>query len=799
MKISKRNRLYNTILLFSVLSFSLSQAAEPGRIGGKVYERQSLQPLTGANVVVEGVNKGAATDEEGYFIIQNLQPGTYNLEIHYLGYTTVKKGNVIVNPKRTTTLEIAMDESYIEGETVEVTASYFEKPKESVVSTRSMNFEEIRRSPGDVADIQRAMQALPAVVSGSDQMNEIIIRGGIPGENLFLLDNIEIPNPNHFGVQGAGGGPINMLNSYMVRNVDFYAGAFSARYGDKASSVMDISQREGNRERFRAEGSLGMAGVGVLLEGPIGIKNGSYLLSARQSYLDLIISSTGLTAVPRYYNFQGKLTFELNRSNTLWVNTVYGSDKINIEGEDEAGYGRGAENVRNSNSQTIAGMTLRTFWNKHFFSHTTLSAVRSKYNIDVYDVPENTTWYTNLSDELEMTLKTDAVYRIRKNIDLNFGASVKQIRFDHDIWRDADTLFLYNPASQQPDSAIGVFRSYDTYQVNKKINSAKTAFYSQLSIDLSRYIRATGGIRYGAFDYTGYQYFEPRIGLSLSPHSRFTVNFAYGMHHQTPSYLELSANPQNKNLEDKHTRQYVVGLDYLIREDINLVVEAYKKTYHDVPVEKNLTTPDPFDDFQGALLNAGRGRASGIEVFLQKKLTHSFSTIISYAHSKSEAKDPRYGNYYNWDYDYRNVFTFIAGYKFMWQHEEWFKQMKTKWWFHAISWFPLSPSDELEISIKFRYLGGRPYTPPRYNPNIREWVVEEEQQLNPERYPEYHRFDLRIDRRFIFNTWNLVVFFDIMNIYNRDNIWDYQYNDDGTRDEILQFQTFPVGGVSLEF
>jgi len=106
---------------------------------------------------------------------------------------------------------------------------------------------------------------------------EIIIRGGIPGENLFLMDNIEIPNPNHFGEQGTGGGPINRLNTYMVRKVDFYAGAFAAKYGDKASSVMDIALRDGDRERLRGEGYMGMAGAGLLVEGPLASRKGSFI------------------------------------------------------------------------------------------------------------------------------------------------------------------------------------------------------------------------------------------------------------------------------------------------------------------------------------------------------------------------------------------------------------------------------------------------------------------------------------------------------------------------------------------
>ncbi|MGD9487370.1 MAG: TonB-dependent receptor [Calditrichaceae bacterium] len=789
-----------TIAIFNLLAVTILFAAgNKGHIGGMVSDKRTLQPLAGANIVIESLGSGAATDTDGHFSILNLEPGSYNIDVYYLGYKTLKKGNVIVNPNRTTVLELVMDEDLLESETIDVTASYFDKPKNAVVSARSMDFEEIRRSPGDVLDIQRAVQALPAVVSGSDQLNEIIIRGGYPGENLFIMDNIEIPNPNHFAIQGAGGGPINMLNSYMVRNVDFYAGAFSAKYGDKASSVMDISLRNGSTERFRAEGSLGMAGVGGLIEGPVS-DVGSYIFSARKSYLDLIISSTGLTAVPHYYNLQGKMTLNLNPKNTLFFNAVYGRDRINIEDEEEAGYGRGAENVNTHNSQTIAGLTLRTFWAKKLYSFTTLSAVQNDYDVDVYEFrPERHTFFTNRSKETEYTFKSDFVYQLSKHIEFDFGASVKQLNFDYDVWSEADTLFLYDPGTSNSDSAIGIFRAYPEYLIDQNEKTYKSAGYLQASVDLIKKFRLTGGLRYDYFDYNNFSSVSPRTGLSYFFSPKTTFNLAYGKHFQSPAYVELAANINNNKLKSKYTDQYVVGIEHLFRDDMKLVVEAYYKTYKDLAVKKTLTTPDPYDYDDGTYLNAGKGDSKGIEFFFQKKLTRSFSTIISYSHSISQAEDPRYGTKFDWDYDYRNVFTFITGYKFRWMNDKWYRDLKNKWWFHGFSWLPIAPADELEISMKFRYLGGRPYTPPVYHPELQEWVVEEQQILNPERYPEYHRLDLRIDRRFIFNSWNLVVFFDIMNIYGRDNIWSYQYNDDGTRERVLQYETLPIGGVSIEF
>lgn len=788
------------LILFSTHPSFADQ--KPGSITGRVMDKKNLQPLVGANVVIDGTSKGAATDLRGNFVIERLQPGSYNLTIYYLGYITVKKSNIIVNPNRSTVLEIQMEETALEVESVEVTASYFQKAKEAVVSTRSMDFEEIRRSPGDLVDIQRAVQALPAVVSGSDQINEIIIRGGYPGENLFLMDNIEIPNPNHFAIQGAGGGPINMLNSYMVRNIDFYAGAFSAKYGDKASSVMDISLRDGSTERFRAEGSLGMAGVGILAEGPIGANGSSYIFSARKSYLDLIISSTGLTAVPHYYNLQGKMTFNLNPQNTLFINSVYGNDNINIEEGDEAGYGRGAENVDTKNSQYVLGLTWRSFWAKNFYSLVTASGVRSDFFADVYEKPApkiKDTYFTNDSRESEYTLKSDFVLQAHKNLELNFGASFKRVQFDYDVWDEADTLYVYDYLGPDPQAIVDTFQIYPELRINRNIGSYKGALYAQASLDFLKHFRLTAGLRYDYFHYNQFASLSPRLGFSYFVNPKLTLNLAYGKHFQSPAYIELAANPLNKDLNNKFTDQYIAGLEYLFRDDIKLVVEAYYKKYSDVPVNKTLTTIDPFDYNDQRYLNAGTGESKGFELFFQKKITKGFSSIVSYSHSVSQATDPRFDTQYNWDYDYRNVLTLITGYKMDFRNKLWFVNMKHKAWFKALSWLPFFPADEVELSGKFRYLGGRPFTAPVYYPQLRKWVVQEQQQLNTERFPAYHRLDFRIDRRFIFDTWNLVVFFDLVNIYNRDNVWDYNYNDDGTRKRVLQYQTLPVGGVSVEF
>ncbi|MEJ2545006.1 MAG: TonB-dependent receptor [Calditrichaceae bacterium] len=784
-------------LIFVLVAYA---DVQKGKIGGQILDKGSQQPLAGANVLITGSKRGASTDVDGHFIITDLKPGSYNIEVHYLGYATLKKSNIIVNPNRTTILSLALTEDYVEGDIIEVSAGYFEKAREAIVSTRSMDFEEIRRSPGDLVDIQRAVQALPAVVTGSDQVNEIIIRGGYPGENLFIMDNIDIPNPNHFAIQGAGGGQINLLNSYMVRSLDFYAGAFSAKYGDKASSVLEIYNRNGSRDRFRGEGSFGMAGAGILVEGPINSKS-SFIISARKSFLDWLITSLELTAVPEYYSFQGKLTYDLNKKNRLLINAVYGNDDIKIEDTDEAGFGRGAENLSTKNDQLILGATLNTFWQKNLLSNTTLSVVKNKFYVDVYEksFQKKNTIYISDALETEYTLKSDNIYQLNKWSELTFGASWKNVVYDYYNKLDSDTLFYY----QNQIKTDSIFTIYPEKIDDIKLNSYKTAMYAQLSIDLLNKFRVTGGLRHHYFDYTGFSAVSPRIGISYFINPKSTFNVAYGKHYQSPGSIELVSNSINKNLKSKYTQQYVISFEHLLRDDIKIVLETYYKTYSNVPINKTYTTTDPFDYDDGTYLNAVEARSKGFEVFVQKKLTNKFSTLLSYAHSNSEAKDPRTNKFYNWDYDYRNVLTFISGYKFSFMDKKWYQNIKNKWWFYSVSWLPIFPADEFELSFKFRYLGGRPYTPPVYYPDLQEWVIEESQYLNAKRYPDYHRLDIRIDRRIVFDNWNFVIFFDLNNIYNRDNIWAYQYgvDDDGEKSikKVLQYKTLPIGGFSIEF
>ena len=812
-------RLFIPVLLCTVWIFlcaSLSWAGEPplfgemsaaqvsqrtGKLYGRVVDKGSHQSVPGVSVLVEGTPLGASTDRAGVFRIERVPLGSHNLRFVMIGYETLVKSNVVVKPGRETWVEAALQETALEMEAIQVRASYFEKARDAVVTTRTMDFEEIRQDPGSAEDIQRVMQAFPAVVSGSDQMNEIIVRGGIPGENLFLMDTIEIPNPNHFGDPTTGGGPINMINVHFVREVNFMAGAFPAKYGDKVSSVMDIFLREGSRQRMEGTFDLGMAGVGGLFEGPLDAGRGSYLLSARKSYLDLIISSTGLTAVPHYYNLQGKVVYDLDSNNKLLVNAIYGNDRITIEEEKEketTGYKRGAENVRARSHQYAVGATLRSLWRRGF-SDLTVSRVLSYWDTFVYDATGDP-YYTNRSTETEHTVKFDGVYQLSKAYEISAGVSYKDVHADYNMWSDADTLFWWEPSfpTADQDTILRVFRIYPVWEDSKEVRSGKVAAYVQHKWRPKGRITLNLGLRYDQFAYTRHAHVGPRVGLSYALASNTTLNVAYGDHVQSPAYIELTAHPNNRTLEYKRTRQVVLGLEHLFREDTKGTLEIYYKEYSDVPLPKAWTTPDPLDRSQGERVNEGKGDTRGIEFFLQRKMSGNFQGTLSYSYSRSRAFDLRFREYYDWDYDYRHVFTAISSYRWKLMHRVWYQRLQGKLWYKMFAWLiPLA--DETVVSFRWRYLGGRPYTERTYHREWHTWITEENQRLNTRRYPAYHRLDLRLDRRFMFGGWNMVTYFDLQNVYNRDNIWGYQYKENGEVENVLQFKVFPIGGLAIEF
>jgi len=719
-----------------------------------------------------------------------LEPGYYNVRISMMSYKTILKNRVMVRGNAPTVVDIELEPNPIKMKGVTVRPSFFEKAKDAPASSQRMDFEEIIAQPGGSWDVQRAVQALPAVVSGTDQNNEIIVRGGLYGENLFVLDNVEIPNPNHFAWQGTGGGPVTMINTDFVRQVDFYAGAFPARYGDKASSVLDIKYREGLSDRLHAKADLGMAGAGFGLEGPLG--RGNFMLSGHRSFLGLVAKSFGMTAVPHYYDVQGKATYSLAPYLKLSAVGIYGDDWIDIEPGGDMDQEED-ETVKAKSRQYAGGATLSALLRDGYVA-LTLSRTRNSWNQYVTDTLDRELW-VNRSTEMESGAKLDASLKIFGG-EVSGGLSLKRPECYFHQWMKPDTLYLYYPGTDSVIANTGVVNTYGIDDVRK---TWKYGAYLQFKRDWGGRLTSNTGLRFDRHRLTGRQYLSPRLGLSFHLSQTVNFNLAAGRSYQSPDWYQLAMDTANYRLKSKYTDQMVMGLEKIWGDDLRGTVEAYYKMYRDVPIPLSMASDDP-NDFSSVFINRGTGYARGVEFFLQKKVKRNLWGTASYSYSVSRAEDPRSpGLEYDWDFDYRHVLTLIAGYRRDFREAGWFRTMRRSSWYKLAGWFPVLPADETELSLKWRYLGGRPYTPETYHPEWRRWTLDPCQPVNSARMRPYDRFDLHLQRRWYFGRLDLLAYFDLQNVFNSKNEWMYLYDDDGTREVVYQFSRMLVGGVVVEF
>ena len=792
-----------------------------GSITGQAIDADTHQPLIGANVIIVGMEMGAACDLEGRFSISNVPVGSYTVTISMIGYSAISRGNVNIYSQRQTPMNFYLNPIALEGETVTVRAGFFEKAKDGIVSTQTIDIEEIRSDPIGAYDIQMMLHALPSVTSATDQNNEIIVRGGGPGENLFIMDHLEIPNPNHFGEVGTAGGAVNILNTEFVDRIDFFAGGFPARYGDKQSSVMDITLRDGDYDHFNMDVELTMAGVGLLAEGPFSNGKGSYISSFRQAFLKYIIKSTGLTAIPEYWNSQTKAVYNIDSRNKFIFNIVGGWDYIKVEDENRPDL-RGAENVEHTGYQYTAGLTYKSLFSKQGYSLISVGQTTSSWDADVYQYKNGMkdNYFTRDNRETDNFIKGDVVYKFYPNFEISTGANIKYGQYNLNEFSDPDTVWEYtnypdglNQTSPLVDyyDMIATFPEYrgildSTYNIindsNPVLDSGglwKNAVYIQMRIAMDR-LSITGGLRYDYVPYNNASIVAPRVGLSFSITPITKLNLAYGQYFQTPNYWMLM-NPNNDHpLKHTYTHQHVVGIEHYFADDIKGTMEVYHKSYHNKPVYFASTTEDSLDERKG-FTDTGEGRSQGVELFLQKKFADKWYGTFSYSLSKSEGKDPRVGQdkYYPWDFDYKNVMTVIGGYKFTFRESQWYQQFRKSFFFPYISWLPFMVSDQLEVSFRYSYSGGRPYTPKHYNITYRRWFADPTEDLNTARYDHYSRLDIMVLRRFNFKKINITTFLDIQNIFDRDNVWEIMYLEDGSTEMSHQYKQLPVFGITIEF
>jgi hypothetical protein len=750
-----------------------------GRITGRVTDARTGQPLDDANVSVERLKLGAVTNLEGRYQIEGLPPGTYALTFSHLGYQTATQAEVVVS----TSMPAMADQELIPAPyarvAVVIKPGLFAQQLAAPPSTTTLNAEEIRRYPGGYEDVVRTVSTLPGVsVVNEGGRNDLLVRGGGPTENLYVINGIEVPNINHFGSQGSSSGSLSFLNLDFVDKVNFSAGGFGVQYGDKLSSVLDIDLRPGRKDRYGGRATISATQYGADVEGPVG-NSGSAVFSARKSYLDLIFKAAGLPFIPVYTDYNLAAQFDSSPRDRLTVVGLLALDRVERDESTPEKRVKNAGIMDNSQDQFTFGTSYRRLVTGGHLD-AVLSVSRVAYRFSQGD--ENQVQYFNTNaDEAEYGLKLSATRTFLNGV-IQGGIGIKTAAIDN-VTTFADTIYDRN-GNRVPAASLGLPNRLDMNG-----NLSKNSAFLEIQQTLAPRLEATLGVRndyYGYIDRHFYPTIRGEVRYKWTPVVQLKA--AVGRYYQSPAYVWV-LNPVNRRLKALRSDMLLVGVQHLMREDILFNIESYYKKYSDLPAGATPNSDylvlsnsgvgyggreDNFTSFGYLpLASSGRGYAYGAELQLQKRFSGTGlygQAALSFGRSRFTAPN---GKTYPGEFDQPVIFNISGGWK---------------------------PNPRWEYSAKFRFYSGAPYTPV-YRPSQNNGKIENlpEEYLSQRLSPGHH-LDVRVDRRFNFSNWGMVAYVDIQDLYDYRpqirpsyNFWTDQVSN---RNSI---GILPSVGVKVEF
>lgn len=728
-----------------------SAYAQNGIIRGKVYNEVNNEPVPFANIVIQGTTIGATTDIEGTFEIAGLNPGLYNLQVTYIGFEVKLVTEIEVSNSRIANLSIGLKETTKAIDEVEIRANPFERSEESPVSVKNIGASEIQRYPGGNRDISRVIQSLPGVASTVSFRNDVIVRGGAPNENRFYVDDIEVPLINHFSTQGASGGPVGMFNVDLIKGVDFYSSAFPANRGNTLSSVMAFNFIEGRTDRWAGRFTIGASEVALSGEGPT-FKNSSIILSARRSYLQFLFKVFGLPFLPTYNDFTLKHITKFKNGSDLTVLGIGGIDDfdLNLDENETDDQKYILETIpENQQRNYAAGMRYRYFTKNGTLvwvaSRNQLFNLAYKYKSNDESDPDNLLLDYN-SQEIENKFRFEHTLR-KAGFKINYGVNYEFATYKNTTYNKITT-----------DSGV------EEVNYTTKVNFNKYGFFGQASHALfNERWTVSLGLRADGMDYSSetsnpFKQLSPRLSSSVAITEFLKWNFNTGLYYQLPPYTTLGFRDNNGVLVNQDngikyisSTHFVTGFEFNTKTNSQISVEGFYKIYGGYPflLRDSVSLANLGGDFgvigDEPAIPASDGRAYGLELFFQQKLFKGFFGIVAVTFVRSEFTD-KLNEYVPSSWNNRYLVSLTFGKKF-----------KRNW----------------EIGWRWRFIGGSPYTPydVEYSSLVTVWDVNnmgvpDYDLLNTERTELAHQLDIRVDKKFFFNKWNLELYLDIQNLYN---------------------------------
>ena len=736
-----------SLLLFCNITISFLLAQPVHQVKGTVIDKSSRQPLEFINVMIVGLNKGGVTNAEGKFSIGQVPPGIYRLQASAIGYKTVTTPEYILS-NRDLHIQIEMEENQTELEGVTVTASPFRRDIESPVSLRIIGLQEIEKSPGANRDISRIVQSYPGVTfSPIGYRNDLIVRGGSPSENRFYLDGVEIPNINHFSTQGASGGPVGILNADLIREVNFYTGAFPTDKGNALSSVLDFKLRDGDMERNSLKATLGASEVSLASNGHLGKKT-SYLVSVRQSYLQFLFDMLGLPFLPTFTDAQFKLKTRFDARNELTVLGLGGIDKmkLNTKADDEDNEYILSYLPKIQQETFTLGAVYRHYAGAHVqsvvASHSYLNNRNTKYQQNDESDPEHLMLRLRSTEQnTQLRLENSSSFR---NWKVTVGTSLDYSQYSNTTFQK-----VYTDRAQTFD--------YHTYLGIMRWGLFGTVNYT--SID--ERFTASLGLRADANNYSAAMkdlsdQLSPRLSLSYQLTEHWSLSGNAGLYYQLPPYTALGFKNNNGLYANKYALRYMqvsqgsVGLNWRKGDTFEVSVEGFYKDYDKIPlsVADGIPLTCKGNDYgvigNELLTSTAQGRSYGAELLLKWLIAKKLNLASSFTLFKSEYRTDKESEYIASAWDNRFIFNLRGTYN-----------LPRHW----------------SVGMKVSCIGGAPYTPYDADKSslVTAWNAQgkpyyDYTRYNEERLPAFTQVDIRIDKTFYLKRCMLGFYIDLQNI-----------------------------------
>lgn len=759
------------VILFSVILLLLTSfSVYATQLSGFVRDAHTNEVLIGANVWEKSQNTGTVTDNRGYFNMKVKIPCT--ITISYIGF---KSQLIKINSVKDTLLTVKLD---TENNLSEIT----------VTAAREKNFDVTRLTAKELAqiptlggkpDVIKALQLLPGVQTQSEGMSIMMVRGGEPGQNQYLLDNVPLIYVNHLG------GFMSVFNPDMINSVDFYKGNFPARHGGKLSSIVDITQREGDISKHQGSFSLGLTDAAFSFEGPLANKKMSYMITARKTLFDALLAGVSTlvdenTAIVAYgfHDINAKLTWKHNEKNNLSLNLYQGDDYLNFWTKPW----KISKNESSHINQQWGNWLVSARWNRVFgaklYAENIISYSRyrnmsgQQYGYEENGVKKEIE-VKNMASVKDFSLRTAWKYSFLKNWNMEFGGQASYLVYEPN----------YNYLSTSATPLIG-----NVY------NGIESAVYLDNKIKLLPGLMFQPSLRVSNFTNKGENFpeLEPRVNLSykLNPNQSLNLNY---MRVSQSSHLVFAQTTILK-------REVWLPATSALRPELSNQLSAswngnfnkgkfsaetnvyYKKMEHLVTLKEGYENMIDISGIENKVELGGTGIAYGAEFMLRKNIGKwTGSASYAWSHANRKFANINSGNIYEFDFNRPHNFTLNVN-----------RDLGKNWTMNAV-WILQS---------------GTPYTPAlgkQYTLNTETGETNIELiygQKNSLRMKPYHRLDIGFSHTITTKRGNKAVWsYSLYNAYNHINPFDYYYdNDNDTNDLIYSnrpLQLYKIGLFSI--